>query len=135
MIESMITEHNALLNAVEPGPETADTRRMYTHTRVNFTFDPEVYYSAKEQWFRQDAEIVQMTGELFDGQSGAVIPRYFWRDAEHFLSTGIGYTLLWKGRRPRVRSRRTVQRISWRLGLNQQRATGGSSLPSPYVLR
>ncbi|WP_083705434.1 GNAT family N-acetyltransferase [Paenibacillus sp. FSL H8-0259] len=97
LVESIITEHNALLNAVEPGPETADTRKIYTHTRVNFTFDPEVYHSAKEQWFRRDAVIVQMTAGLFDGQSGAVIPRYFWRDAEHFLSTGIGYTLLWEG--------------------------------------
>ncbi|MEK5464753.1 GNAT family N-acetyltransferase [Paenibacillus sp. FSL P2-0089] len=91
LIEAMLPEHNARLDA-------DDTRRMYIQTRVNFMFDPEVYYRAKAQWYRQDAEIVQMDGEGFGEQTGAVIPRYFWRDAEHFLTSGRGYTLLWEGK-------------------------------------
>ncbi|WP_340024334.1 GNAT family N-acetyltransferase [Paenibacillus sp. FSL K6-1096] len=97
LLESVVKEHNALLDDADPGPEAVDQRRMYAHTRVNFTFDAEVYREARKKWFRQDADIVRMNGEGFSSQSGLVIPRYFWRDAEHFLNSGAGYTLRWEG--------------------------------------
>lgn len=97
LIDSMGMSHNAMLDAEGQSPERTDKRRIDRQTRVNFTFNCEVYLKSREQFFRQDAEIVQMTGELFLAQAGAVIPRFFWRDEEHFLASGIGYTLLWEG--------------------------------------
>lgn len=97
LLETVQQEHNTLLAEAVIEPEAADKRRMYTHTRVNFTFDPEVYQVARKRWFRQDAEIVRMNGEGFGEQTGLVIPRYFWRDAEHFLTSGAGFTLRYEG--------------------------------------
>ncbi|QUL52765.1 GNAT family N-acetyltransferase [Paenibacillus tritici] len=97
LLESTVTEHNALLSKADPNLQASDKRRIDIQTRVNFTFDQEVYHRAKKQGFRQDAVIVQMTGEGFDEQAGSVIPRYFWRNAEHFRNSGMGYTLLWEG--------------------------------------
>lgn len=91
LIDSMQAIHNGQL-----GPEHKG--RIEKNTRVNFTFNREVYQKAKAQYFRRDAEIVQMTSELFNEQCGAVIPRFFWRDEAHFLSSGAGYTLLWEGK-------------------------------------
>ncbi|WP_238652899.1 GNAT family N-acetyltransferase [Paenibacillus piscarius] len=97
LLEAVVKEHNAQLDQEDLQPEAAGRRRMYTHTRVNFTFDAEVYREARKQWFRQDADIRLMNGEGFGEQTGLVIPRYFWRDAEHFLNSGVGYTLRWEG--------------------------------------
>jgi RimJ/RimL family protein N-acetyltransferase len=97
LMDSMLAEHNSRLDAEGNPPGVPDKRRIDRQTRVNFTFNRKVYQLAKEQWFRHDAEIVRMTGELFSAQTGAVIPRFFWRDEEHFLTEGAGYTLLREG--------------------------------------
>ncbi|WNS44624.1 GNAT family N-acetyltransferase [Paenibacillus sp. MMS20-IR301] len=98
LIDSIRSMHNSTLKQSANLPEAEDLRRIERNTRVNFTFNREAYVLAKEQWFRHDAEIVRMTAELFSNQDGGVIARFFWRDQEHFLTSGAGFTLLHEGK-------------------------------------
>lgn len=67
------------------------------NTRVNFSFNLESYQNMKETLRHHDNEIVQMTMDMFVTQTGGVIPRYFWRDVDQFLTIGVGYSLICEG--------------------------------------
>ncbi|MDQ0087919.1 RimJ/RimL family protein N-acetyltransferase [Paenibacillus anaericanus] len=67
------------------------------NTRVNFSFNLETYHQMKEQLRHHDHEIIQMTKDMFLSQTGGVIPRYFWRDVDQFLTVGMGYSLVCEG--------------------------------------
>ncbi|MRN53192.1 GNAT family N-acetyltransferase [Paenibacillus monticola] len=72
-------------------------RNIHKNTRVNFSFNREAFQHAKEQFPLPDQRIVQMDEELFLAQNAGVSPRYFWKDANHFLTEGGGYSLLSNG--------------------------------------
>ncbi|WP_236331362.1 GNAT family N-acetyltransferase [Paenibacillus auburnensis] len=97
LIDSIRTMHNGMLDNGAEISETNNPRAIQLNTRVNFRFDRQAYLTAREQYFKQDELIVQTTKEQFDALAEGVVPRFFWRDAAHFESEGIGYTLLRDG--------------------------------------
>lgn len=94
LIDSMLAAHNSTLTGNGDESEGEDPRRIQRNTRVNFSFDREAYLAARERFFQQDADLVRTGKEQFQAQAGAVLPRYFWRDEEHFLTDGVGYSIL-----------------------------------------
>jgi RimJ/RimL family protein N-acetyltransferase len=64
------------------------------NNRVNFSFNPEKYQLTREQLQSRDYEVVRTTEEMFLNQIGSVTAKSFWRDAEQFLTAGIGYSVI-----------------------------------------
>ncbi|RAU98676.1 GNAT family N-acetyltransferase [Paenibacillus sp. YN15] len=91
-IETVIQTHQTKLE--EAGLPTDGDRAVLRNTRVNFRFNPIAYAETKEKHLQRDHRVVQTTAELFHRQSGAVVPRFFFRNAEHFLGEGVGFTAL-----------------------------------------
>lgn len=97
IIDSMLSSHN---NSVDNNVDLAhvnDKRAIIRNTRVNFSFNRETFLNNKAMSHSCDLEVVQMTKELFEAQTGSVNPKGFWRDAEHFLTAGIGYSMVCDG--------------------------------------
>lgn len=81
--------------------KTAEQMRgkVERHTRVNFQFDPAQFSpmgpDEVERWGR--GRIVRTSVAEYEGLSGTVIPRFFWRDREAFLRDGVGFSLVVEG--------------------------------------
>jgi len=97
VIESMVSSHNSLLEHRGLPPEEYEGKSILRNTRVNFRFDREAYLQAKQNFPGHEDSIVRITKEQFLSQTGSVIPRFFWRNAEHFAGEGAGYILLRDG--------------------------------------
>lgn len=66
---------------------------MLRDTRVNFAFDQDAYWAARELFPTCSEPVVRMSKEQFANQAGTVIPRYFWHSAEQFEREAIGFCL------------------------------------------
>ena len=62
--------------------------------RYQFDF-PETAFSPKP--VPAELALRQIDRELFDSVAGRVTPRFSWRNAEEFLSSGMGYCLMYNG--------------------------------------
>ncbi len=97
-IDAVAAAHNSILPGGGGVSQQDDQRAIYRNTRVNFRLDHEAYFAARAQFFKQDADLVRTGKEHFSAQAGSVVPRFFWRNEEHFLAEGIGYSILEDGR-------------------------------------
>ncbi|WP_438445705.1 GNAT family N-acetyltransferase [Gorillibacterium sp. sgz5001074] len=64
------------------------------HTRVNFRFNPERYADWKRSVDEREPKPVRTSAEMFRNQTGSVVARNFWQDADQFMGEGIGYSLI-----------------------------------------
>lgn len=64
------------------------------NTRINFKFNKAKYsefrYSIDPNLFN----VVRTDNRMFEKMEGTVVPKYFWDDAQSFLSRGIGFSIL-----------------------------------------
>lgn len=67
------------------------------NTRVNFSFNRELYFNQKEQFHNPDLKAVRVGQGQFRAGTASVDPKFFWRDEEHFLAEGVGFTILEAG--------------------------------------
>ncbi|OKP95460.1 GNAT family N-acetyltransferase [Paenibacillus sp. P46E] len=74
--------------------EQDDHRSILRNTRVNFSLDREAYFAARARFFKQDAALVRTGKEQYAALTGSVVPKYFWRDEEHFLAEGVGFSIM-----------------------------------------
>ncbi|MBU4032296.1 MAG: GNAT family N-acetyltransferase [Candidatus Thermoplasmatota archaeon] len=72
-------------------PQVDDPTRVMVLERVNFRFDMDRFPAAHSP---PPGMIVRTTAEMFEKIRGQIVPRYFWRDAEHFVSDGAGFSLI-----------------------------------------
>ncbi|MCL6604960.1 MAG: GNAT family N-acetyltransferase [Paenibacillus sp.] len=97
VIDSIVTSYNCDLEKQGLTSEVFDGKKILRNTRVNFIFSRDAYMEAKQNFAIHDASVIRTTKEQFLAQTGSVIPRFFWRDEEHFAQDGVGYTLLLDG--------------------------------------
>lgn len=92
MLGKNLVKKNSLMDLAD---DNNDPRFIIENTRVNFIFNREKYAQFREQ-FTQDNnyKIVRLDERTYAEESGSVIPRHFWNDAEQFLRNGIGFSLL-----------------------------------------
>jgi RimJ/RimL family protein N-acetyltransferase len=93
-LEEMLGDN---LNKKDEKDGDGDPAKVVEFTRVNFAFDPDQYREAVDKRERPEYEIIPTTPELYKTMEGSVIPRYFWKDAEQFIESGGGYTLICDG--------------------------------------
>jgi GNAT superfamily N-acetyltransferase len=72
--------------------------KIEENTRVNFKFNKEKYLKHKDQSKNNDYKILRTDKEMYDNIQGSVVPKYFWKDAEHFYKSGIGFSLIYENR-------------------------------------
>ncbi|KWX77598.1 GNAT family N-acetyltransferase [Paenibacillus jilunlii] len=96
-IDAIAAVHNSALPVSGRGAQQDDQRAIQKNTRVNFRLDHEAYFAARAQFFKQEADLVRTGKEHFFAQTGSVLPRFFWRDEEHFVAEGAGYSILEDG--------------------------------------
>ncbi|MDX2111523.1 MAG: GNAT family N-acetyltransferase [Verrucomicrobiota bacterium] len=68
--------------------------KILRNTRVNFRFSPEHYRQYRANVSLDGYKIVRTDAALYGQMKGSVIPHYFWRNQEHFLREGVGYTVV-----------------------------------------
>ncbi|WP_379129548.1 GNAT family N-acetyltransferase [Paenibacillus sp. sgz500958] len=97
LIDSVMLTHNDSLVRDQTIDVKGTSQPILRNTRVNFRFNSEAYRRTRKTITGPDDEIVQITKGMFMAQPGSVTARNFWRDEEHFLAEGIGYSLLSSG--------------------------------------
>ena len=100
MIESLLGQH--LIRKDTPQDQPATTPevpgKVIEYSRVNYLFNPDLYKRFAGELKQPPYEVVRTTKAMFTDMPGQVIPRYFWRDAEHFMKDSVGYTMVIDGR-------------------------------------
>ncbi len=68
-------------------------KKVIENTRVNFKFNYNTYSLFKENINLKDYNIVKTSTELYSKMDGAVVPKAFWKSAEQFEQSGVGFSL------------------------------------------
>jgi hypothetical protein len=68
--------------------------KIVENTRVNFKFSYNAYRLFKENIMLKNYNIVRTNKELFSKMDGAVVPKAFWKSAEQFEQSGVGFSLI-----------------------------------------
>ncbi|MDO9537625.1 MAG: GNAT family N-acetyltransferase [Thermoplasmata archaeon] len=82
----------------QPTSAPNDLAKVMEYTRVNFKFNESKYKAFASQYEPPANEIVRTDARTFLEMQGQVIPRHFWRDTDHFLGEGVGFSLLEDGK-------------------------------------
>ncbi len=83
---------NELIKADTP-LQLSPISQIEQHTRLNFRFNHAKYLQTK--FLLQDgARVVPLNGRIFNTMRGAVIPKFFWNNADDFLQRGAGFSVL-----------------------------------------
>jgi RimJ/RimL family protein N-acetyltransferase len=83
--------------ALVNGPGPAEEGKVRQLTRVNFRFEKEKFMASQKAAPGPPHKVIPTSREHFDRMQGKVIPRFFWRDADHFIREGAGYTMVVDG--------------------------------------
>lgn len=75
-----------------------EARKVVDLTRVNFRFNREMFRKYAENLEPLPGTVVRTTAEMFDTMQGQVIPKYFWKDAIHFINDGAGFSQVVSGK-------------------------------------
>jgi hypothetical protein len=75
-----------------------EERLVELNTRVNFTFNYQKFIDRRQKLIEPGCRILRTTGKFFEDMKGSVVPAYFWKNADHFVEKGIGYSLFQKGK-------------------------------------
>ncbi|KAA3621183.1 MAG: GNAT family N-acetyltransferase [Bacteroidetes bacterium] len=68
------------------------TNIVELNTRVNFQFNQKKYSALKKEIRVSKSHTIRTTEKEFKSMEGAVIPLYFWDNANDFLTNGIGFS-------------------------------------------
>ncbi len=66
--------------------------------RANFSFNHERWLQFRSSFRLNSESMVRTDQKLFETMPGAVIPRFFWNNADDFSRKGIGFTFLRDGK-------------------------------------
>lgn len=77
---------------------TDDPTKIEVHTRVNFKFNKEKYLDFKSKRISKVVQIVRTDAAIFENMPGSVVPKFFWKDPEHFGDSGVGFSLMVEGK-------------------------------------
>lgn len=96
-IEELLQEHLIKMPENEIfkySNEMDDRKTILEFQRINFSFPKENHRTLKELGMDHTHWIVTTTKEIYEKETGSVIPKYFWNTYEEFKENGGGFTLL-----------------------------------------
>jgi len=68
------------------------------NTRINFQFNKDAFDTIRNDIFPCNHEIIRTTEKIFTALEEGVVPRHFWKDADDFVTNGVGFTLVHEGK-------------------------------------
>ena len=77
--------------------DEAAPNRVVECTRVNFKFEYNAYSLFRENLNPKSFDIIETNKKLYEKMNGVVVPKAFWKNAELFQQSGIGFSLLVDG--------------------------------------
>jgi len=84
---------------VKHSDDSANENCIELNGRVNFKFNHNRYLLFKQNNPSENHfNIVRTDEDTFNNMKGAVVPMYFWKDADHFLRHGMGFSLFCEGK-------------------------------------
>lgn len=76
--------------------DNSQAGKVIQNTRVNFVFNQAKYLANRAQFTPdKESKIIRTDEKIFSDESGSVIPKYFWNDAQQFLEMGLGFSLIY----------------------------------------
>lgn len=94
-LESLMAER---LNGKKPVDNQPTGIKFEKFLRANFSFNREKWLRFRS-YFRLNSESIVRTDQvIYETMPGAVIPRFFWNNADDFSRKGIGFTWLSDGK-------------------------------------
>lgn len=69
-------------------------KKVEENTRVNFNFNKEKYLEFRGKVDLKDHEIVRTDKKMYETMQGSVVPKFFWKSADHFDKHGAGFSLI-----------------------------------------
>jgi RimJ/RimL family protein N-acetyltransferase len=98
VLENLLGQHlvRKQANMNIPAVAAYEPDKVMEYTRVNFRFNG-AKYSAFKASMAKHHKIIRTDEKIFTELQGTVIPKYFWRDAGHFMKDGVGFTLIHNG--------------------------------------
>ncbi len=77
--------------------QTGRTDVVEIHGRVNFRFNIDKYNVFRNALPKCENPVVRVDEQIFEGMKGSVVPQFFWKNAGHFLTDGVGFSVLVNG--------------------------------------
>jgi GNAT superfamily N-acetyltransferase len=77
-----------------PGNQKNDWIEL--NTRVNFRFTNNLFQKNRTVIKTSKIRIVRTDKKIFGNMPGSVVPRFFWKDADHFVNQGAGFSLFYQ---------------------------------------
>jgi len=77
--------------------EDAEDGVIVENTRVNFNFNVKKFQKSKNKISDKGLHIARTDREMYRSMSGAVLPKYFWKSEDHFINSGVGFSLMTYG--------------------------------------
>lgn len=93
VLEQLFGEHILLSSENKEHTEVGIVER---NTRVNFIFDKESYFKARQSYSPTGFSVVRTDREIFHALRGSVVPMHFWNTADDFLTRGAGFSIFYK---------------------------------------
>jgi RimJ/RimL family protein N-acetyltransferase len=75
-----------------------EERIVELNTRINFKFNHQNFADKRQKLNDPDCQILRTTRQFYEDMKGSVVPAYFWKNADHFVKDGIGFSLFYKGK-------------------------------------
>lgn len=134
ILENILGQHLVRKQAGMNIPTTAvhEPGKVMEYTRVNFRFDRARYLAFRAQMAPKDYNIIRTDEKIFATMKGTVIPRYFWRDAGHFLKDSVGFTIIQNGEPASTAFCAFMEKNQLEIGIETMEKYRGMGL-SPYV--
>ncbi len=96
-LEELLGENIIRKNEQGDVIDESNNTKVIENTRVNFKFDYKAYSLYKQNITSRDYIIIPTTKELYNQMDGVVVPKAFWKSAEHFEKSGVGFSLIQDG--------------------------------------
>ncbi len=78
--------------------ENSENAKVVEYIRVNFKFNSDKYQYFKKEICLSKFNIQRTSKAMYENMDGTVIPKYFWKNADHFCNDGIGFSLVAEGK-------------------------------------
>ncbi len=96
-LDQLLGENLAKKKEIQEIIDESVANKIVENTRVNFKFNYNAYRLFRKNIILEGYNIVRTNKELFSKMDGAVVPKAFWKSAEQFEQSGVGFSLIIDG--------------------------------------
>ena len=107
--------------------ESTDVQ-LIENTRINFKFNLFKYEKLRLKITPENYQIVTTTKELYNKMDGVVVPKAFWQNADQFIASGVGFSIIENGQLASTAYSAFIQDNQLELGIETLNSFQGKGL-------